>query len=236
MGETPPQLVNPTASLYMDPKLPEFLRLFDIDLVFDVGANVGQFAQELIAAGYAGRIVSFEPLTEAHAELERSSQDHGPWVAAERCALGAETGEAIINIAGNLQSSSLLPMLDGHVQAAPRSRYVGAEAVPVRTLDDTGAEHAASARAPFLKIDVQGFEDRVLQGATRLLPKIRGVQVEMSLVPLYDGEPGFEWLLSRLRALGFDLWWIRPGFIDDSTGRALQVDGVFFRSSGNATL
>lgn len=219
------------APRYLDPALPELLRHFGIDLVFDVGANTGQYALELIEAGYEGRIVSFEPLSTAHPQLLAASQGHDGWTVEDRGALGAEAGTATLHVAGNLQSSSLLGMLDTHVDAAPASRYVDAETVTVRTLDEAGAPHAAAARAPFLKLDVQGFEDRVLAGATTLLPRIRGIQVEMSLVPLYEGEPAFEWWLARLRSLGFDLWRIWPGFSDPRTGRTLQVDGMFFRPS-----
>lgn len=217
------------ANLYMDPKLPSFLRSFGVDLFFDVGANAGQFARELLAAGYEGRIVSFEPVSAAYARLIETSSDSSRWVAEMRCALGAADGSATINVAGNLESSSMLDMLDRHVRSAPASRYVGTETVDVRTLDGLGAKYIATAQATFLKIDVQGFEDQVLRGAAQLLPKIAGVQIEMSLVPLYDGERDIEWWLQRMRTLGFELWWIRPGFTDRDSGRALQMDGIFFR-------
>ncbi|MCP4303625.1 MAG: FkbM family methyltransferase [bacterium] len=222
------QAAGPT-NLYMDPKLPGFLRSFGVDLFFDVGANAGQFVRELLAAGYEGRIVSFEPVSAAYAKLIESSQDSNLWVAERRCALGAADGSATINVAGNLQSSSMLGMLDRHVRSAPASRYVGTETVDVRTLDGLGAKYTATAQATFLKIDVQGFEDQVLRGAARLLPQIAGIQIEMPLVPLYEGERDIEWWLQRMRALGFELWWIRPGFTDRDSGRALQMDGIFFR-------
>jgi len=218
-----------TDRAHLDPQLPEFLRLFRVDLVLDVGANTGAFAQELLAAGYSGRIVSFEPLTKAHADLVAASSENPRWIADERCALGAGRSRQTIHIAGNLESSSLLEMLPAHLRAAPRSRYVGSETVPVFTLDEIAANHVEAATSPFLKIDAQGFEDQVLQGAAALLPRITGLQVEMALVPLYEGGPLFEPLLARINSLGFELWWLQPGFTDPETGRALQLDAIFFR-------
>lgn len=235
MSSSLPQSV-PTGRHHLDPKLPEFLRVFRIDLVLDVGANTGEFARELFAAGYDSQIVSFEPLTKAHAALVAASAGNPKWIVAERCALGAERSQQTLHIAGNLESSSLLEMLPAHLEGAPRSHYVGLEVVPVFTLDEIAASHVAAAAAPFLKIDVQGFEDRVLQGAAKLLPRIKGLQVEMSLVPLYDSAPLFEPFLARIHSLGFELWWLRPGFTDPVTGRALQLDAIFFRRHDPAHL
>ena len=101
------------------------LRKFEIDLVLDVGANKGQFASEIRHCGYAGRIVSFEPLSQAHGELLQSSAGDPMWDTYPRCALGDHDGEAEINIAGNSHSSSIMPMLESHLNAAPESAYEG---------------------------------------------------------------------------------------------------------------
>jgi hypothetical protein len=81
----------------------------------------------------------------------------------------------------------------------------------------------------FLKIDVQGFEPQVLEGAARLLDRTQGVQLELSLAPLYEGQTLFLPLVDWLAKKGFELWALIPGFIDNKTGRMLQVDGIFFR-------
>ena len=108
---------------------------FATDVIFDVGANTGQFAQGLRASGYHGHIISFEPLSGAHATLVAASASDPLWDVAERCAVGASDSWAAINIAGNSYSSSLLPMLDLHREAAPKSAYQGTEPCRVTTLD-----------------------------------------------------------------------------------------------------
>jgi FkbM family methyltransferase len=219
-----------TCRPHADPKLHELLAAFGIDLVLDVGANTGEFARELFAAGYEGRIVSFEPLSRGHRALLAASAGNANWILAERCALGARRGEQLLHIAGNLESSSLLEILPSHVRSAPRSKYVDSELVSVIPLDEIAHEYVETASAPFLKIDVQGFEEQVLQGATTTLPKVKGLQLEMSLIPLYEGAPLFESLLARAKSLGFELWWLTSGFTDPETGRLLQLDGIFFHS------
>jgi len=205
------------------------LRHHGVSTVLDVGANSGQYAVELRRFGYSGDIVSFEPLAGAWRELHRRAAADGRWTAV-RCALGAERCEVVINVAANAgASSSVLPMLDRHVSAAPEARYVGQEKVAQCRLDDLTPEYVRPADRTFLKIDVQGYELRVLEGAKRLLDDVIGVQLELSLVPLYDGGLVYRDALNLLGARGFVLESLEPGFSDPNTGQLLQVDGIFFR-------
>ena len=221
----------PSAGQAATTELVSSLRKFEIDLVLDVGANKGQFASEIRHCGFAGRIVSFEPLSQAHCELLQSSAADPMWDAYPRCALGDHNGEVEINIAGNSESSSMLPMLEAHRSAAPESAYEGKEIVPIKTLDAVAERYLKDARAPFLKIDTQGFEWQVLDGARDTLPHIKGILVELSLVPLYEGQHLWLEVIDRLEAEGFTLWAFKPVFSDQSQGRTLQVDGVFYRNS-----
>lgn len=220
----------PTASQQDAMKLVSSLQKFGIDLVLDVGANTGQFASEIRRYGYAGRIVSFEPLSQAHDGLQRSCAGDPLWDAYPRCAIGDTNGEVEINIAGNSESSSILPMLESHRSAAPQSAYQGKEKVSIKTLDVVAGQYLKDARAVFLKIDTQGFEWHVLDGARETLPHIKGILVELSLVPLYEGQHLWRDVIARLEAAGFTLWAFKPVFSDQATGRTLQVDGIFYRT------
>ncbi len=221
---------SPSAAQSAAIQLVSTLRKFEIDLVLDIGANTGQFGSEIRYYGYTGKIVSFEPLSQAHSILVKTIAEDSNWEAYPPCALGDQNGETVINIAGNSQSSSLLPMLEAHRSAAPESVYEGEERVSIKTLDIVAGDYVKGARAPFLKIDTQGFEWRVLDGARETLPRIKGILVELSLVPLYEGQHLWRDLVDRLEDEGFALWALRPGFIDQRQGRTLQVDGVFYRN------
>jgi FkbM family methyltransferase len=206
------------------------LERFGIDLVLDVGANAGQFAREIRAFGFAGRIVSFEPLSDAHRLLLEAAADDDQWQVHPRCALGDRDGEITINVSANSVSSSLLPMTGAHVGAAGASAYVGRETVPLFRLDAAAHAYLAAARHPFLKIDTQGFEWQVLDGAAESLPRFRGVLCELSLVELYEGQHLWRDVIERLERGGFTLWNVQPGFADPRDGRTLQIDAVFFRA------
>lgn len=202
----------------------------EIDLVLDVGANIGQYAKSLREIGYTGKIVSFEPLSSAHSKLIAASKKDPLWEIAPRTAIGNRDGDIKINIANNSCSSSALPMLDLHLNAAPESAYIDSEIVALHKLDSIAPRYIdGNAKSIYLKLDVQGFEMQVLEGAAGLLPKIKAVQLELSLVPLYEGEPLFRDMLDKLDQLGYDLYAVVPGFTDMKNGRLLQLDGIFFR-------
>ena len=210
-------------------RLHHMLSAHAINVVFDVGANVGQFAKALRQAGYLHKIVSFEPLPAAHAELLRESQHDREWMIAPRAAIGDHDGEITIHVAGNSVSSSVLGMLESHVAAAPSSAYVNDETVPLHTLDSQVSTYLSGSDVSFLKIDTQGYEQYVLDGAPLLLDVVKGVQLELSLVPLYEGQRLFHSFLDDFKDRGFSIWSIEPGFSDPKRGRMLQVDVTFFR-------
>jgi FkbM family methyltransferase len=206
------------------------LNTFEVDLVLDVGANAGQFAHEIRTLGFRGSIVSFEPLADAHRRLADAAAGDDAWRVHSRCAIGDRDGDVTINVAANSVSSSLLPMTDAHFSAATGSGYVGNETVPLFRLDAIAEPYLAAAQRPFLKIDTQGFEWQVLDGAARTLPRLRGVLCELSLVVLYEGQHLWREMIDRLESEGFTLWNLQPGFADPRNGRMLQIDAVFFRT------
>lgn len=199
-----------------------------IDLVLDVGANAGQFGVELRRGGYRGRIVSFEPLSSAFRQLAARAEHDAAW-STMNTALSDADGTATINVSGNSVSSSLLAMLPTHGESAPESGYVGKETIGIRRLDGLFAGLAGPAARVYLKIDTQGSELRVLQGAGATLEDIDLLELELSLVPLYEGGPLLPEMLAWLAQRDYILVGLEPGFSDPRSGRLLQVDGIFAR-------
>ncbi len=204
---------------------------FGVDLVFDIGANTGQFASELRSVGYKGRLISFEPLPEACQALMTAAVRDPLWQVHPQSALGDMDGEIMINIAGNSVSSSILPMLEAHSTAAKGSAFIGKVKVPIVQLDSVAGEYLNGSEKYFIKIDTQGFEWEVLNGARKTLANAQGVLCELSLIPLYEGQRLWVELMKRLETEGFTLWAIQKGFTDPYDGRTLQVDAIFFRVS-----
>lgn len=205
------------------------LKLIDADLIFDIGANVGQFAQELRLLGFGGRIVSFEPLSSAHAALLKNSKSDAEWIIHPRVALGDTNGELTINISGNSVSSSILSMLDAHSDAAVDSTYITSESTPVIMLDSIESKYLEKYSSLFVKIDTQGYEWNVLDGAFDTLKRANGIMIELTLVPLYHDQKLWLQIIERLQNEGFTLWTIQEGFTDNRTGRTLQLDAIFLR-------
>jgi FkbM family methyltransferase len=222
------EILGKTLSYARNRSLYGLIQQEQINLVLDVGANMGQFASELRTFGYTGRIISFEPLPLAHAALRKQAEADRNWTIANRTAIGAETGSIEIHVAGNSVSSSILEMLPSHSQAEPQSSYIGTETVPIHRLDDL-CNFVPTDRV-LLKIDVQGYERQVLEGAQRVLGNCRAVISEMSLVPLYDGQILAREMWNLMAAEGFDTWSLESGFRHPETLRMLQIDGAFVRS------
>jgi FkbM family methyltransferase len=223
------EIVGPPRAFAIPRSLIGLIEQEQINLVLDVGANTGQFGGDLRAAGYTGRIISFEPLASAHAILRKHAQNDRNWSIADRTALGAQAGEVEMHVSGNSVSSSILGMLPSHAKAEPESDYVGTETVPVNRLDDITS--LTSTDRVLLKIDVQGYETQVLEGARSVLGSCRAVISEMSLVPLYEGQVLARHIWDLMEAQNFEPWSLEPCYRHPRTGRMLQFDGLFVRSS-----
>jgi FkbM family methyltransferase len=200
-----------------------------VNLIFDIGANTGEFGRSLRGWGYHERIVSFEPLSSAWEGLRDAAQGDPLWDVAPRAAIGAEDGEIDFHIAGNSYSSSALKMLDAHVTIAPESAYIGSESVPLRRLDTVGGSYLQPDSVLFIKADVQGFEGDVLKGAGELLKRAVGLHLELSLVPLYEGQCKYDEMIAELKRNGFEMWGVGPELVDPQSGRLLQINATFFR-------
>ncbi|MGH8961058.1 MAG: FkbM family methyltransferase [Jatrophihabitantaceae bacterium] len=213
-----------------------FVHMLDqhgIDTVLDVGANTGQFGQLLRRSAFTGRIHSIEPLQSAFDELRPRAAADPRW-SVQRAAVSDRAGTLTMNVSGNSVSSSVLPMLDRHTAAAPQAGYVATEEVVATTVDDIVTEHGLRTMTTLLKVDVQGYEQAVLDGARKTLDGFAGVRTELSLVALYEGQPLLADVVEYLGGHGFELWHVEPGFVEPGTRRLLQLDGVFFRGSVRA--
>lgn len=212
-----------------DKKPPTPLVHHGIELVFDVGASAGLYGRHARAEGYKRRIVSFEPLPDAHAKLAELASTDPLWNVHKRCAVGSADGEAEINIAKNSLSSSLLNMLQAHTAAEPDSSYIGKAKTDVIALDSVFEQYRSNNEKTYLKIDTQGFESEVLKGVRRNLKNIFAVELELSIVPLYEGQSLYMHFFNSFDANEFYLWSLEPVFANPQTGQLLQFDAVFVR-------
>jgi FkbM family methyltransferase len=198
-----------------------------VELVIDVGAHAGEYGTALRSSGYSGAIVSFEPVRRQFERLLAASAVDGAWECQNRA--GGERAEtATINISGNDGfSSSLLAMEQAHEQAVGDSRYESSEEIEVVSLDEALRDRHPAGRTAYLKVDTQGYEDKVLTGATNTLPHCLAVELELSLTPLYEDQRLIGEMIELMRGYGFHPTHLEPEFNDPGTGELLQVNGLF---------
>jgi FkbM family methyltransferase len=214
-------------SEHEDPIL-SWLRLYQVDAIFDVGAHRGQSGRFFRRIGFDGQIVSFEPVGAFFRDLEERAGADPLWHV-ENIALGDEDIEVDINVAGGRGgASSILEMRRD--MCAPHPRVVRKERISVRTLGAMIDRYYPAGNRLFLKLDVQGYEAKVLAGAGDALDRVVGMKIEMSLVENYYGEMLYADMIAYLAKLGYRPVSIRDGWRDHRTKELYQVDGVFFRT------
>lgn len=210
-------------------RLVSLLSAHGITHILDAGANIGQYATRLRRAGYVGRITSFEPGSAAHSQLSAAAAADPLWNVAPRLALGAQPGAGTLHVSNRTDMNSLLPVADATLKALPKSFETGQETVEIARLDALFDRFVGPDEKVFLKLDTQGSEMSILDGARGIVDRLTGMQLELSLLPLYEGETTYLELLRRLEADGFEAYWFLPGYFSKRIGRQLQMDGILFR-------
>lgn len=203
----------------------------DIDLVIDVGANMGQFSTDLRKSGYAGQIVSFEPLKECYQHLQSITDDK--WHV-ENIALGSEGTTETINISNKSVFSSILETNQfGKSNFSESIKIVGQQTISVKKLDDVinAIVKDLGTKKIFLKLDTQGYDNQVILGATNTLPLVHMLQTEIPCKPIYKDTPPFYDTLKNLCEIGFNITGIFPLSRDKKTMEILEFDCILLRSS-----
>ena len=211
------------------------LEWLGVDVLFDVGANVGDYAVDLRKWGYRGAIVSFEPQATPFNELEGAARKDPDWMV-RPMALGETAGEAEINVSPGSVHSSFLSMAPRYLETAPGAAYVGTETVPMETLDSVSAEFLSPSSGVGIKLDVQGYEMNVLRGGPELLRRAVFIEAELLFAELYDGQTEAKELIDLFYDAGLRLAWLEgaPWSFDRRTGVLDWADGVFVRPPDSA--
>lgn len=177
----------------------DFIADREIDVVIDVGANIGQFGEALRAGGYRGRIVSFEPIASAFETLSKKAREDGNWEA-HHCGLGAAPGKATLHVSGLSVCSSILNLTDVASLHDKRIAEDHTEEIAVRTLDEVAAGISGKM---LLKIDTQGYERQVMEGGQQTIARVMGILMELPVIHVYQGEWQFHEAVKYMSDAGF---------------------------------
>ncbi len=206
----------------------ELIRMYKINKIIDIGANIGEYARQMRSIGYKGKIISFEPREESFLKLKENFKSDSNFEC-YKLGLGEKKMNININVSQNKTSSSILNMLPLHLSVKPWSKYVSKEKIAIEKLDNLIDLLIESGDNVLLKIDTQGYEKHILEGGKQFIKFVKGIQLEMSLEPLYENTPNFFDLYNYITGLGFKICSIERGFYDIRSGRLLQVDGIFYK-------
>jgi FkbM family methyltransferase len=209
------------------------LKKLEINLVLDVGANVGQFGSELRRIGYQGWIFSFEPVKQAYSGLFAQAKNDELWKTFN-FALGSTEETLGINVttATNL-SSFFIPNDKAHESYQSQAPVVEVQNVDVHRLDKILPLIANNIHSPriLLKMDTQGFDIEVMKGAFGCLNDIMAVQSELSVLPLYENMPNYLEALSLYKEYGFEVTGVYPISRDKENLAVMEFDGFLVRKT-----
>jgi FkbM family methyltransferase len=200
------------------------------EVVLDVGANEGQFVESLREAGFAGRVISFEPQRKVFEVLRRKALQQDGWEC-HRLALGDADAVLPLHVSEFSLSSSLFPIGRLHIELMPQTGEAGIEEVPVVRLDTWSGAASFEGRRLFLKLDVQGFELPVIHGLGGLVRFIDGALVELDFATLFEGQSKYYDVMSALESVGLRFVGLSGAYVHPSTAEILWADGFFQRDN-----
>jgi FkbM family methyltransferase len=204
-----------------------YVTSLNIKTVIDIGAHAGEFARMINGMLPEAAIFSFEPLKDEFQQLQKSMHSaHG--FKAFNCAIGNTNGTVEIHRSEYSQSSSLLRMANLHKEAFPESAGESLETVEVKILDEVlnGFELQPEI---LVKLDVQGYEDKVIEGAQNTISKSRAIIAEVSFRELYEGQALFDSIYQSLKNKGFVYMGNLYQLLNPLDGSPLQADALFVR-------
>ncbi len=205
-----------------------WLRNHRIASVLDVGANEGQFASEIIRIFPDAQVYCFEPLREAYERLVSrfgKSQNFTFF----NVAVGDITGEMPIHKNEFSPASSLLGMQPMHVTAFPYTKHETVDSARVERLDNL-LKSLQIEPPVLLKVDVQGYEARVLRGANKTVANASVILVECNFQEMYEGQSKFEEIYEYLIQRDFVFKGCFDTLKDPRDGLVLQGDLIFVKT------
>ena len=209
--------------------LNNILNIRNIDCFLDIGAFQGDFAKNLILSGFKGQIISFEPVSENHNKLESKAQKFKNWEVYKRIGLGDKREVLKINVSENLQSSSFLNNNTSHVKLLNESKYKYSEDCEIILLDDLYDKLYSTYKNIFIKIDAQGFEKKIINGAPKIINMCKGIICEVNNEILYENDIHWKEMIKIFEDQNFKLHSIRDAYTDTKSGKTIQFDVIFVK-------
>ncbi len=199
--------------------------------VVDIGANRGQFAKFILDVFPQARVYCFEPLPTAFEDLRNWTRSSRPEsVLVFNVALGEHVDRIeMLRTTSHDESSSVLRPTALRSTLFPQTREHVQVSVEQTTLDRAVGDFSLRLDPEVLvKIDVEGYEDRVIRGGTQTIGQARACVLEVCLDPIYEGQATFPQILMLMDSLEFGYAGnLRQVYASD--GHVICLDAVFVR-------
>ena len=203
------------------------LKKYAIETVIDIGANSGQFALGIHEQLPHAMIYSFEPLHDIFTKLSENLKGVRNFKAFN-VGLGEKNETTTILRSSFSPSSSLLPMTELHKKLYPKSSRATTETITIKRLDDMANDIPIKGDL-LVKLDVQGYEDNVIRGGSKIIGKATMLLIETSFIQLYENQPLFDDIYSIVRELGFTYKGSRERHYSKETGELIYEDSIFIK-------
>ena len=197
-----------------------------IDLIIDVGAHKGEFALSVLKENFKGKIISFEPQNKIYNIIKNKSKKYKSWIVHYKCGIGKKNENLFMNIMKETTCSSFLKPTKNLFNIDPTTKILKKEKSKIFSLNFLFTNTYKLKKKTFLKIDTQGFDKFVLDGASRILNKILFVQLELSIDPLYKNEKNYMKMIHYMKKRGFIIWKFGDN-IENSIGKTMSFDIIF---------
>jgi FkbM family methyltransferase len=204
-----------------------WLRELNINTVLDIGANEGQYAKQIRSILPEAMIYSFEPIPAVYQKLIANGELKYKFKAFN-VGLGTKKEFIQMNLNEFSPSSSLLDMTDLHRNNVPLAQKTDKITIEIHPLDMYMNQIDIN-DSLLIKIDVQGFEDKVIDGGVEIIKKAKAITVEVSFQELYQSQPLFKDVYDRLIRLGFEYMGNLDNYFDQKTGAPLYSDALFIK-------
>lgn len=199
----------------------------NIQVVLDIGANNGEYSREVFEHIPGVEVYAFEPLPDCYTTLTSAFVGNARFHSYP-IALGETAGEVEMERSSFHPSSSLLVMAQLHKELYPKTAGATKEKVRVARLDEVMRDVIYSGNL-MIKVDVQGFEDKVIRGGTETFKRATIVQIETSFAELYEGQPLFNDIYQMLIQLGFSYAGVASEHRNPKTQELLYQDSIFVK-------
>ena len=199
--------------------------------IIDIGANRGMFSRTANYLFKDSKIIAFEPLRECYEELKKLNSSI-PSFECYNYAAGNKNGKDKIYKSAYDYSSSILKMADLHKETFPISEEIMIEDIEIITLDEMLLNRDLE-KPILVKIDVQGYENFVIKGATKFLENTDIVICELSFYKLYENQVMFKEVYYQLANLNFKFLGSLSELLHPENYTVLQIDGLFVKNNFN---